>query len=418
MAKYIIQGRAKLGGSIITAGAKNNALKVIPAALLTDQECLIHNVPDIEDINILINIIKKLGVKVDQVGDNSFRIKADKIKTTSLDRNLAKKLRSSIMLIAPLLARFKEVKLSHPGGCMIGKRPIDFFIDGFLKFGGQVDYVDDAYHFKANQLKGATIIFPQVSHTGTESMIMAAVLANGTTKIINAACEPEVVALVDMLNSMGAKIKGAGTPYIEITGVSKLSGTEFTVIPDRIETGSFISLAAANKQGLTITNCNPQHLQVPLLIFEKIGVNLKIGKTEIVVKKSKSLKGIKISTHEYPGFPTDLQAPVTVLLTQATGLSLVHETIYESRLFYTDLLNRMGAHIILCDPHRVIVQGPSQLYGKRVESPDLRAGIAMVIAASIADGQTEIDNIYQIARGYQNIVKRLQGIGVNIKETI
>jgi UDP-N-acetylglucosamine 1-carboxyvinyltransferase len=414
MSKYIINGQQKISGSIAVAGAKNNALKLLPAALLTDKECIIHNVPDIEDIRILIEMIKELGVEVKKLDNGSYSLQANNINTTDIDVQLAKKLRSSIMLIAPLLGRFKKVTLPHPGGCMIGKRPIDFFIDGFKKFGGEVKFEKEAYYFKADKVKGAKIVFPQISHTGTESMMLAAVLAEGKTEIHNAACEPEVVALAEMLNQMGAKITGAGTHLINIEGVAELQGTEFTVMPDRIETGSFICLAAVNNQELTITNCNPNDLLVPLHIFTKMGVNLEIGKDTIKVGKSKKLNASKITTHEYPGFPTDLQPPMTVLLTQVSGLSLVHETIYESRLLYTDMLNRMGANIIQCDPHRVIVQGPSELFAKKVESPDLRAGIAMVIAATIAEGSTEIDNIYQIERGYQNIVERLRGIGVDI----
>ncbi len=415
MAKYIIQGGQKLGGMIVNAGAKNNALKVLPAALLTTEPCLFHNVPEIEDVHILLEIMTALGVKVEKLGGGDIRVQADNVKSTDLDEVLARKLRSSIMLVAPLLARYQQVSMPHPGGCVIGKRPIDFFIDGFEQLGSQLTWKDSRYYFTAKQLHGATIVFPQISHTGTESMIIAAVLAAGSTRIVNAACEPEVVALAEMLNQMGAKIQGAGTPFIEIEGVKKLNGTEFTIIPDRLETGSFIALAAVNRQSLTITNCNPEHLQVPLSIFTKIGVKLEVGKSEIKVQAGGDYQGIKLSTHEYPGFPTDLQAPTTVLLTQAQGQSLVHETIYESRLFYTDLLNRLGANIILCDPHRVIVQGPSKLYGRPVESPDLRAGIAMIIAASIAEGKTEIDNIYQIERGYENIVSRFQGIGLSIR---
>jgi len=415
MSKYIIKGNKKINGSIKVAGAKNNALKLLPATLLTSEECIIHNVPEIQDIHILIDIIKELGVTVKDLGKGSFSLKADNVKTTNIDTELAKKLRSSIMLIAPLLGRFKKVTLPHPGGCIIGKRPIDFFIDGFSKFGGEVKYKDEAYHFEASKVKGAEIVFPQISHTGTESMILAAVLADGITHINNAACEPEVVALAEMLNMMGAKIGGAGTPYITIEGVKELKGVEYTVMPDRIEVGTFICLAAANNAELTITNCEPKHLAVPLKMFEQMGVILEVGKDTIKVKKSKELKAIKIATHEYPGFPTDMQPPMTVLLTQAEGMSLVHETIYESRLLYTDKLNTMGANIIQCDPHRVIVQGKVKLYGKKVESPDLRAGIAMVIAATIAEGVTEIGNIYQIERGYENIVERLSNIGVDIK---
>lgn len=417
MAKYIINGKAKLDGQITIAGAKNNALKVLPATLLTTEECIIHNIPDIEDIRIMLELMTSLGSKITKIKKGSYRVKNDDIKLHTLDDELGRKLRSSIMFLAPLLTRFGEINLPHPGGCVIGRRPINFFIDSFEILGAKIKFTPEGYIFKANRLKGAKIVFPQISHTGTESVIMAAVLAEGNTQIVNAACEPEVIALAEMLNAMGARISGAGTSKIIIHGVKKLSGTEFRVIPDRLETGSFIILAAVNKQKLTINNCNPEHLEVPLEMLRKVGVEMEISRNKIIVNKSGNYNALKLVTHEYPGFPTDLQAPMTVLLTQAKGLSMVHETIYESRLFYTDMLNRMGANIILCDPHRVIVQGPAKLYGKKVESPDLRAGIAMVIAASIAEGETIIDNIYQIERGYENIIKRLQSIGMKITKT-
>ncbi|MFW0837803.1 MAG: UDP-N-acetylglucosamine 1-carboxyvinyltransferase [Candidatus Komeilibacteria bacterium] len=416
MAQYKIIGQQKIKGEIAVAGAKNNALKAVPATLLTDEICILHNVPDIEDMRIIFSLMRAIGSQIEALGNGSWRIDNSNIDPTAVDADLAKKLRSSIMFIAPLLARWGEVHLPHPGGCIIGKRPINFFVDGFTALGAKVTVTDDSYLFQAKKLKANNIIFPQMSHTGTESMMMAAALAQGTTTIINAACEPEVVALAEMLNSMGANIVGAGTPTITIQGVDKLSGTEFSIIPDRLEAGSFIALAAANQQGLTITNCNPDHLAVPLYIYKRIGVNFSVGDDYINVKPSHKFEAIKIATHEYPGFPTDLQAPTTVLLTQAEGLSMVHETIYESRLLYTDLLNRMGAHIILCDPHRIIIQGATQLIGKKVESPDLRAGIAMVIAGTIAQGTTIIDNIYQIKRGYSNILERLRAIGIHIEE--
>jgi len=417
MAKYIINGKSRIGGQVSIAGAKNNALKVLPATLLTTEECIIHNIPDIEDIKIMLELMTALGSKIIKIKKGSYRIRNDEIKVHTLDEELGRRLRSSIMFLAPLLTRFGEINLPHPGGCVIGRRPINFFIDSFETLGAKIKFTPEGYIFKASRLKGSKIVFPQISHTGTESVIMAAVLAEGTTQIINAACEPEVVALATMLNSMGARISGAGTTTINIHGVKKLSGTEYKVIPDRLETGSFIILAAVNKQSLEINNCNPEHLQEPLEMFKKVGVEMDIYRNKIVVNKSNNFQAQKLVTHEYPGFPTDLQAPMTVLLTQAKGLSMVHETIYESRLFYIDMLNRMGANIILCDPHRVIVQGPAKLYGKKVESPDLRAGIAMVIAASIAEGETIIDNIYQIERGYENIIKRLQSIGMKITKS-
>ncbi len=314
-----------------------------------------------------------------------------------------------------MLARFGEVTLPYPGGCVIGMRPIDIFIDGFKTLGVEVKENKNGFHFKTKKLKGAKFIFPIISVTATETLMMAATLAKEKTILINAACEPEILALADYLNSCGAKISGAGTNTIIIKGVNKLSANVFDIIPDRIEAGTFAIMAAATNSDLIIKNCNPTHLEIPLLMLKKVGVNLQTGKDYIHIFSSKNLKATNIITHEYPGFITDLQAPFTVLLTQAQGMSLARETIYEGRLFYIDKLNKMGANIILCDPHRVIINGPTKLYGKKVESPDIRAGMAMVIAALIAKGQTEIDNIYQIDRGYEKIEERLQKLGVNIK---
>ncbi|MCR4280317.1 MAG: UDP-N-acetylglucosamine 1-carboxyvinyltransferase [Candidatus Komeilibacteria bacterium] len=414
MAKYIIQGGQTLRGEIKVSGAKNNALKAIPAALLTDQECVLHNVPAIEDIRLMLAMLSEIDIKGEYVG-NTLTIKADRIKAGQLNQQKAGGLRSSIMLIPPLLIRTGRIFMHHPGGCIIGRRPINFFIDGFAKFGATIKFTAEGYDLKLARLRPATIVFPQISHTGTEAMILMAVLAPGTSHIYNAACEPEVVALCDMLTQMGANIDGAGTPHLEIKGVKKLNGCDFTIIPDRIEAGSFVILAALNRAHLQIGNCRPENMQVPLEMFRQAGINIKTGADFIkVIPTKQHFKPLKLTTHEYPGFPTDLQAPFTVLLTQAKGYSLIHETIYESRLFYTDMLNRMGADIIMCDPHRAIVHGPTPLRAKNVESPDLRAGIAMVIAATIAEGQSSIDNIYQIERGYEDIVTRLQGIGVSI----
>jgi len=415
MSKYVIQGNNKLSGEVEIAGAKNHALKILPATMLTKQICIIDNVPDIEDVKIMLAIMTKLGSKIKKLGTNSYEINNAQIKNWEIDDLLARRLRTSILFIAPLLARLQKAILPHPGGCVIGKRPINLFIDGFANFGVRIKFHHDHYSLQAKKMVGAQIIFPQVSHTGTESMIMAAVLARGETKIINAACEPEVVALCDMLVKMGAKIIGSGTPEITIGGVNELQGVRYQVIPDRLEMGSFIILAALNKGQITLKNCQPNLLTIPISLWQKIGVKMTIKKNDIIVYGSpKPLQAINIITHEYPGFPTDLQAPMTVLLTQSQGLSMVHETIYESRLYYTDMLNRMGANIILCDPHRIIIQGPTKLQGKKVESPDLRAGIAMLIAASIAVGTSEIDNIYQIDRGYEKIETRFQKLGFNI----
>jgi len=415
MSKFIIQGQKKLRGKIAVKGAKNNALKIIPASLLTTEKVTIHNIPNIIDVQMSLDLLKSLGAQIEKIGPNSITIEARNIKAENLDMEIARKIRASIMLVAPLLHRSKKVKMPHPGGCVIGKRPIDLFIDFFQKIGAEFKMDDTNYIFENKGLRGIKYVFTKISHTGTESLMLAAVLAKGKTEIINAACEPEVKALADFLNSMGAKIEGAGTPQIIIQGVEKLHGTEFTIIPDRIEAGSLLCIGIATNSPIKITNCRPEHLEIPLKILKQIGVKLDIGLDYIQILNADNLKATNISTHEYPGFPTDLQACYTVLLTQAQGTSMVHETIYESRLFFTDLLSKMNANLVLCDPHRVVINGPSDLVGKKVISPDIRAGLAMLIAGLIAQGKTEIDNIEQIDRGYENIEQRLKTLGAQIE---
>ena len=415
MEKYIINGQKQLTGKIRASGAKNSALKIFPAAILSAEPCLIKNVPEIEDLSRLIEAMKDLGSDITQQQKGQFLVSTKNINKTEIRPDLARHLRSSIMLAGPMLARFGEVSLVHPGGCIIGQRPIDLFLEGFQKLGAKMIEHGDIYTLKAKKLEGAKIILPKVSVTVTENLMMAATLANGITQIKNAAMEPEIPALAEYLNLQGAKIKGAGTPVITIEGVEKLSAGEFNVIPDRIESGTFTILGLITNSQITITDCNPEHIENLLYSLDKAGAKLEIGPDYITTYPSK-IKGTNITTHEYPGFPTDLQAPFTVLMTQANGLSLIHETIFEGRLFYTDILNQMGANIIMCDPHRVVVMGPTQLYGKRVTSPDLRAGIALVLAALISQGTTTIENIYQINRGYENIVSRLQALGADIKQ--
>lgn len=397
-------------------GAKNSALKIIPASLLSRSEITIKNLPDIEDINRSIELIEDLGAKIKRE-KHTLNIQIKDLKNYILNPQIANKFRASIMFVAPMLARAGEVKFSHPGGCVIGAatRPIDLFLDGFRAMGASIKYQNDYYHIKARRLKGCEFFFSSVSVTGTESMILAAVLADGTTTLKNCAMEPEIASLAEYLNQQGAKIKGAGTSTIIIQGVNKINAGEFNIIPDRIETGTFACLAAATKSPISITKCNPLHIESLLSVFKKLGVGFEYGKNWLKIKPVKNIKSCSIKTHEYPGFPTDLQSPYTVLMTQANGSSLIHETIYERRLLYTDMLLQMGADIIMCDPHRVVVNGPTKLYGKKLTSPDLRAGIAMIIAALIADGQTEIDNIYQIDRGYGDIDSRLRALGAEIK---
>lgn len=415
MAKYIINGPASLSGEIKVAGAKNMALKALAASLMSSEPLLIKNVPEIEDVKRLLEILKKLGVEVNSVDANQYRLLASQINPDRLDGELVGRLRASLVLLGPLLARFGQASFPHPGGCIIGKRPIDLFINGFKALGAQVKEVNGSYEFKAKRLQGATIVFPQITVSGTETLMLAAVLAKGKTELINAAEEPEIVALANYLNANGARISGIGSSKLIIEGVDEIGAGEITVIPDRIETGSFLAMALVTSSRINITSCQPKHLQVPLAILKGMGAEMEVGENNILIKKSKGLKCTNIKTHEYPGFVTDMQAPFTVLMTQVEGQSLMHETIYEGRLFYTDYLNRMGANIILCDPHRAIITGPTPLRGKELESPDIRAGIAMVIAGLAATGRTTIDNIYQIERGYENLIVKLQRLGASIE---
>ncbi len=416
MPKFLIEGNAKLSGEIEVKGAKNAALKIIPATLLSKEKIKISNLPDIEDVNRSLELLRDLGGFV-KCAKNSCEVQAEKITKNELNQEIANKLRASIMFVGPLLARLGEARFPHPGGCVIGAgtRPIDLFLEGYAAMGAEVRWKDGFYHIKAKKLKGCTYFFTTVTVTGTESLMMTAVLASGATTLKNCAMEPEIEALADFLNGCGAKIKGAGTPTITIEGVKEIKGGNFDIIPDRIEAGTFAIMAAATRSKLKITNCDPDHLEILLSIFKKQGVGFDVGENWLEIKPAKIIKSYSIKTHEYPGFPTDLQSPYAVLMTQAQGSSLIHETIYDRRLLFTDMLTQMGADIIMCDPHRVVVNGPTKLYGRKMTSPDLRAGISIIIAALVAEGKTEIDNIYQIDRGYENIDTRLSSLGAKIK---
>lgn len=414
MEQYLIKGNKKLQGEIKVVGAKNQALKMIAASLLSTEPMIIDNCPLIEDVKRLLEILESIGVKIEH-RNHTVKIDPSTINSSHPDDELVKRLRSSIMLAGPMLARLGKVTMSHPGGCIIGQRPIDMFLEGFKLLGAEITDEKNSYTLTAKKLKGAKIIMPWISVTGTESLMMTACLAEGKTQIINAAMEPEIPALAEYLNNCGAKITGAGTPIIEIEGVKKLTGGKCQLIPDRIEAGTFVILGLITKSNIKVSNCEPKHLEVVLTLLKKAGAKLKIGKDYIETLPSK-LTATELRTHEYPGFPTDLQAPFTVLMTQAEGVSLIHEIIYEGRLFYTDKLITMGAKIIMCDPHRVIINGPTQLYGRKLESPDLRAGMALILAGLIAKGETIIDNIYQIERGYENPIERLNLLGADIKK--
>lgn len=419
MPKFEIEGGHKLHGEIKVSGAKNSALKIFPAALLSKEDWVIKNVPEISDIDVEVEILKDLGASAEKIDSHTYKVNCKNVTKFEIDKDLAKKLRASVLFLGPLLSRFGEAILPHPGGDVIGRRPIDIHIEGFKALGAECDVSHDKYHLKCKEgrLEGGENISRRISHTGTENLILAAVLAKGKSVLKFSACEPEIPAMCDFLNKIGAKIKGAGTHTVEIQGVSELSGGTFEVIPDRIETGTFVIAAAITGGDVKITSCNPLHLEVELSELEKAGIKMEKGADFIHVKPSGNFKAIpELVTHEYPGFMTDLQPAFTVLMTQAKGLSLIHETVHDRRLLYTDMLNTMGAYIIMCDPHRVLVYGPSKLYPAKIESPDIRAGMALMIAAMAAEGKSTIDNIFHIERGYENIEKRLKELGAKIKK--
>jgi UDP-N-acetylglucosamine 1-carboxyvinyltransferase len=416
MEYYRIHGQKQLSGSIAVSGAKNFALKCFGAAIMMDGPFTMTNVPEIEDVRRMREIMIALGADMTFDADaHTLRIDASEM-TNDLTATEAGKIRASILLIGPLLSRRGSVRIPHPGGCVLGRRPIDIFVDGFRAMGANVEEEANAFVFQATQLHGAEIYFPVMSVTATESLMITATRAQGRTVLKNAACEPEVVELARLLNACGASIMGAGTSTIVIEGTSTLSGVTWACMPDRIEAGTFAILAAATRSTVTITDCVTEQLESVLAMFDRICVPYtRTADTLTVQSYTHTLRASDLRTHEYPGFVTDLQAPMTVLLTQTQGMSMVHETVFEGRLFYTDMLNRMGASIVMCDPHRVLVSGPTALRGKTIESPDIRAGIALVLAGCIASGETIIQNIYQIDRGYERIDERLRALGVDIE---
>ena len=416
MPKFAISGGRKLSGEIRVNGAKNAALKIIPAAILSAQDTIVDNLPDIEDIGKSFDLLKELGAEVEISGRHAV-IKTKSLGLTELNPKLADKFRTSIMFVGPLLARFGQASFPHPGGCVIGagSRPIDLFLEGFKAFGAEVEADGKFYRVRAKKLHPADYFFSTMSVTVTESLMMTACLIPGKTILRNCAMEPEIEALAEHLNQRGAKISGAGSPTMVIEGVSEIGAGRYDIIPDCIETGSFAIMAAATRSQIKIIDCQPQHILSLLNIFDKIGVPYEAGENWLEVKAAGTIRPYGIKTHEYPGFPTDLQSPYIVLMTQAEGSSLIQETIYDRRLIWTDMLSQMGANVTMCDPHRVVISGPTPLYGKRLISPDIRAGIALVIAALLAKGDTEIDNIYQIDRGYEKLDERLRQLGADIR---
>ncbi len=414
-------GERKLHGTVKVTGAKNSALKAIAATVLFGDTVTLTNIPAIRDVEKMFDLLKDMGAEVSSVKSGAYAVSIPHTFSTELSPEIAKHMRASVVATGPILARYGEVSFPHPGGCVIGARPLDLFMSGFEKMGAKVTIKNDMYVIEAKSgLHGAEIFLKNQSVTVTETFMMAGILAKGITTIKNAAMEPEIADLAEFLNKCGAKIFGAGTPTITIKGGKLLSGKghPYKTMPDRIEAGSFLILGALAARELHITNCNPAHLESPIEILRSAGVSIETKKTEIIVRAPSKIKAVDIKTHEYPGFPTDLQAPMTVLFTQADGESKVFETIFEGRLNYTESLTAMGASITMMDPHRVLVRGKTELRGRKLESPDLRAGLAFVVAAIVAKGESVIHNVdTTIDRGYEDIDARLRAIGVKIERT-
>ena len=432
MSSFIIEGGRKLSGEIEPQGAKNEALQILCAVLLSPEKITINNLPDIVDINILIDLLSDLGVKIQKLSPSSYTFQSDEINLNYLTSDEFKtkgtRIRGSIMIVGPLLARFGKGYIPKPGGDKIGRRRLDTHFIGFEKLGAIFSYdsKESFYRVTTDGLKGTYMLLDEASVTGTANIVMTAVLAEGTTTVYNAACEPYLQQLCKMLNSMGAKITGIGSNLLTIEGVDYLGGCEHTVLPDMIEIGSFIGLAAMTQSEITIKNVKYDELGVIPNVFKKLGIKLERRGDDIFVPSQESyeienfIDGsiLTISDAPWPGFTPDLLSIVLVVATQAKGSVLIHQKMFESRLFFTDKLIDMGAQIILCDPHRASVIGldrKSPLRATRMTSPDIRAGVSLLIAALSAEGTSTIDNINQIDRGYQNIDERLNKLGANIK---
>jgi len=421
MDKYIIEGSYPLKGRITASGNKNAALPCLAATLLTDDEVVLDNIPDIEDVRVMIGILKSLGSSVETMTPNRYKIKTSDIKKSEIPADAAKEIRASVLFAGPLLAKTGKVNFPSPGGDGIGHRRLDTHFLAFTELGARVS-VDGVYKVSANKLVGVDLFLDEASVTATENAIMVAVLAEGETIIQNAASEPHVQDLCNMLVTMGAGITGIGSNILRIKGVKKLHGTEFRIGSDFMEVGSYIGLAAVTHSEIEIADAEPKNLRMAKIAFGKLGISWETDDNSILVRPRQELKvkmdmGGQIPSIDdapWPGFPPDLTSIVTVVATQVRGTVLIHEKMFESRMFFVDKLIAMGARIVLCDPHRAVVSGPAQLKGAVLVSPDVRAGMAMVIAALCAEGKSTIRNIYQIERGYENLADRLKSLGARI----
>ena len=428
-------GGAQLNGEITPQGAKNEALQVITAVLLTAEDVVLHNVPNIIDVRLHMELLAGLGVTIERLAEDTYRFNASGVSLDYLDSpefiSKSKRLRGSVMLLGALLGRFGRAYLPKPGGDKIGRRRLDTHFNGFKELGAEFSYQEDEemYRVSSDHMQGAYIYMEEISVTGTANVIMAAVLTEGTTTIYNAACEPYIQQLCNMLNRMGANISGIASNLLIIKGVEQLGGTTHTCLPDMIEIGSFIGMAAMTQSGLTIRNAGLPHLGIILPTFRKLGIEINTSGDDIIIQPQdiyeiqSFMDGSIMTIYDapWPGFTPDLMSVILVTATQARGSLLVHQKMFESRLFFTDKLIDMGAEVILCDPHRATVIGlerKNRLRAVRMTSPDIRAGVALLIAAMSAKGTSRIDNINQIDRGYSNIEVRLNALGARIERIV
>jgi UDP-N-acetylglucosamine 1-carboxyvinyltransferase len=422
MAKLIIDGGVPLNGEVTPSGNKNAAVALLAASLLTDEPIVLHNVPHIRDVLSMLQILEALGVEVEMLGQNDLRLHARQVRSTELDPELCQEIRASILFAGPMLIRRQAIVLPPPGGDVIGRRRVDTHIQSLRALGATIE-VNGGYEMRTDGLRGASIFLDEPSVTGTENALMAASMAKGTTILRNAACEPHVQELARFLNAMGAQIEGIGSNQLAIHGVDKLRGTEWTIDPDHIEVGSLIGLAAVTGGQLRILGACPTHMHMTRLMLERLGVRAECDEDDIIVPGNQPLRirpdfdGAipKIDDGPWPQFPTDMMSIALVVATQSEGTVLIWEKMFENRMYFVDRLIALGARIVLCDPHRAVVVGPARLHGGPMYSPDIRAGMALLIAALCAEGRSEISNIEQIDRGYERIDEKLKKLGARVR---
>ncbi|MBV9879987.1 MAG: UDP-N-acetylglucosamine 1-carboxyvinyltransferase [Gemmatirosa sp.] len=420
--QFLVEGGHRLSGSIRPSGNKNAALPIVAAALLTDQPVVLENVPRIRDIETLVELVRSVGASIEWQGRNTLHIHAKTVAAAELDRDLSRRIRGSILLAGPLLGRCGRITLPPPGGDVIGRRRLDTHFLALEQLGARFS-LTDVFEIETSGLRGADVFLDEPSVTGTENAMMAAVAASGTTVLRNAACEPHVQDLAHFLVAIGARIEGIGTNQLTIHGGMPLTGATHRIGPDHIEVGSFIGLAAVTHSELRIEDAGVEHLRSMLMGFERLGIECDIDGNDLVISAHQARRVQSdlgghvptISDQPWPAFPADVMSIIIVTATQCEGMVLVHEKMFESRMFFVDKLIGMGARIVLCDPHRAIVSGPSRLRGATVDSPDIRAGMAMLLAALCADGQSVINNVGQIERGYERIDERLRALGAHIQ---